>query len=266
LVQALASLVFIVGMKSSSSYGYEPKTWPGINISFITDALRWDEIKTYAKLSIGGVFALSEWWFWESMCVMAGMFGMEALCVHTIAYQVLPITFMIPLGTSIGLSVRMGAILPFSVYKAKKLAMYTIMFITVVMSIVSGIVYIFRDEIVSTFSTDEAVVEGCHRIWIKVCIHNVLLGTFVTHCAILRALGLQWRMAKTIIGVLWFGALPSIYYFTIYEGGGFFLMWTMVPWWYMALNIALVIAYTTVSWQDIADDINKKRARGLSDL
>ena len=42
------------------------------------------------------------------MCFIAGSFGVVSLCVHTIAYNLVPLMFMIPLGILIGLTVRMG--------------------------------------------------------------------------------------------------------------------------------------------------------------
>ena len=79
-------LTLIILKYSTSSYNKE--TWPGLNYSYLKEALNWEEIKAYGELGIGGVLGLSEWWFWEVICFIAGKFGVVPLCAHSIAYQV----------------------------------------------------------------------------------------------------------------------------------------------------------------------------------
>merc|ERR1711920_729280 len=104
---------------------YHKETWPGFDFKFLKESLDWKECKTYVKLGIGGVLSLSEWWCWEILCFIAGKLGVIPLCVHSIAYQLIPLAFMLPLGISIGLSVRLGSMLTQDVNKAKSLAIYT---------------------------------------------------------------------------------------------------------------------------------------------
>jgi hypothetical protein len=35
-----------------------------------------------AQLGLPGILAMSEWWFWEAVCFMAGEFGTAALAAH----------------------------------------------------------------------------------------------------------------------------------------------------------------------------------------
>ena len=44
------------------------------------------------------------------------------LCFHTVSYQLIPIAFVILLGISIGLNVRLGVLLPVNLNGAKLLA------------------------------------------------------------------------------------------------------------------------------------------------
>jgi len=54
---------------------------------------------------------MSEWWFWELVCFFSGEFGSTSLAAHTVAYQLAPLSFMVPLGFSQALTARVGALL-----------------------------------------------------------------------------------------------------------------------------------------------------------
>jgi MATE family multidrug resistance protein len=234
---------------------YDKRTWPGVNSSVFAEAMDVRELFTFARLSIAGILSLSEWWFWECICFMAGKFGLVELCVHTVSYQIIPIAFMIPLGISIGLSVRLGMLLPVNVSGAKRLAAYT-MLITIAIGIALSTL-IFKNQIwiVSMFTTDERVFDGCEKIWLNLCMFNVLLWVFCISRGILSALGKQWWTAATMFLLLWCGTVPAILHYCVYNDGGFYLMWNMLPSAYLVLNVGLACCYLTADWVQIGADI-----------
>lgn len=253
-VQFLLCIGFVVVTGS-----YEKMTWPGLSPSIMLEALDVRELLSYAKLSIGGIFALSEWWFWECICFLAGRFGLVELCVHTVTYQLIPITFMVPLGISIGLSVRMGVLLPVSVDGAKRLAAVTMLFTICAGITISAVIYKYQTWIVSMFTSDEEVFEGCQRIWFQLCVYLVLLWIFCVSGGILSALGLQWRTAANMFIVLWVWTIPAIIYSCIYDGKGYYHMWKILPLSYIVLDIGLTITYLTADWEGIGAKIKLDR-------
>jgi len=240
---------------------YDKRTWPGISMETFAKALDVRELKTYSKLSIAGILSLSEWWYWEFLCFMAGKFGLVELCVHTVSYQIIPIAFMIPLGISIGLNVRLGVLLPVNVNGAKRLAANAMLMAIVIGIAVSALIYKKQAWIVSMFTTDEQVFQGCQKIWTKLCIYNVLLWVFCISGGILSALGLQWRTAATMFVILWCGTVPAIINYCVRNDGGFYLMWDMMPWAYVVLNVGLVLCYITADWEKIGADIRLNAQR-----
>ena len=92
------------------------------------------------------------------MCFTAGRFGVIPFSVHSIAYQILPLCYMIPLGFSIGLSVRMGALFSNSVQKVKYLVAIVLVFIFVLAATVASFIYFSRDFVISLFTEDEEVI------------------------------------------------------------------------------------------------------------
>lgn len=237
---------------------HKAETWPGLSADYMKESLRPLPVLQFLSLSLGGVLSLSEWWFWETVCFVVGSFGVVPLCVHTIAYNLVPLLFMIPLGISIGLTVRMGSVLSSDVKKAKLLAAWCMGFTILVAAAVSSVLYQFRIPIAKLFSDDPEVIQGCEDIWPKLCCYVFIIYIFGINSSILRALGLQWRMAAIIFGCLWFGTLPTIIYFAMYKEGGLDAVWNILPCFYIFMQILLAASYLTLDWDKISLHIRDK--------
>jgi len=96
-------------------------------------------------------------WFWEANCFIAGRFGVLPFAVHSIAYQILPLCYMLPLGFSMGLSVRMGALFSKSASKVKQLVIIVMIFNLFMAGSISFFIYYYRDLLISFFTQDEDV-------------------------------------------------------------------------------------------------------------
>jgi len=234
-----------------------PETWPGFSTARITEALLPKPMLDYISLSFGGVLSLSEWWLWETVCFIVGTFGVVPLVVHSIAYNLVPILFMPTLGMSIGLTVRMGNVIAYDIVKAKLLASWCMLFNVIFGAFLASVLFIFRIEIAGLFTNDPEVVQGCEEIWPKLCIYIFILHIFGINSAILRSLGLQWRMAVIIFSFLWFITLPSIVYFAVHRGGGLTAVWSVLPVFYAIMQIILALAYITADWDLIGKNIHK---------
>jgi MATE family multidrug resistance protein len=240
---------------------HHPETWPALSLKFWKESLQPRPVAQFMTLSLGGVLSLSEWWFWETNCFIVGSFGIVPLCVHTIAYNLVPLLFMIPLGISIGLTVRMGTVLATDVPRAKKMAAWCMGFTIIVGGIVSSVLYLSRVPIVLLFTNDPEVLQGCVDIWPKLCVYVFILYIFGINSAILRALGMQWHVAAIVFGICWFLALPTIVYFSIYRGGGLDAIWTILPFFYIVMQVLLVMCYMNCSWEDIGQGIREEHLK-----
>lgn len=186
-----------------------------------------------------------------------GSFGVVPLCVHTIAYQLVPLLFMIPLGIMIGLTVRLGHLIAYDVPKAKKLAAWCMGFTTLVGLMVSTLLYNFRIEIAGMFSTDQEVIQGCQDIWPKLCYYIFVLYIFGINSAIMRALGMQWEMAAIIFGCLWVGTLPCLWFFAIHCKGGLNAVWNTLPIFYTFMQFLMVYSYICKDWYKMSKEIRR---------
>lgn len=235
---------------------HHPETWPNrLSLAYVKESLQPAPLLHFLSLSVGGIFSMMEWWFFEIMFFIAGSFGVVSLCVHTMAYNLVPLLFMIPLGILIGLTVRMGHVLVNHPQHAKLLAAYCMAFTTLMGIVVASVLYCLRHWTIRLFTNDPAVINGALNIWANLCYYILLLYVFGISQAILRALGMQWRLAAIIAVCLYGVTLPAVVYFAVVRQGGLPALWTVLPICYSFLQVALVASYTTVDWNVHASKI-----------
>jgi MATE family multidrug resistance protein len=185
-------LVFLLWWKQP----HVAATWPGL--SAWREALQWKPFRAYMTLGLGGMLACSEWIYWEALTLMIGTLGIIPLSVHTIPTQVIMVSFMIPLGVGVALSVRLGVTLSQSVRRAKELVVGCYVVGTVVFGIMAVIMYTERLRIFHIFTTAPAVVQGCEEIWWKVCLYFFNLAVFGISIGTATGLGMQWTLGIVV--------------------------------------------------------------------
>lgn len=123
---------------------------------FLKESLfQWKATCQYLSLSLGGVLSLSEWWHWEVLTFIAGSFGAVLLAAHSIAYSLVPLLFMIPLGISIGLAKRIGHMLAEQQpMRARTMAMGTVVVVTIMATLVAIVLKVDGRNIIRIFSHD----------------------------------------------------------------------------------------------------------------
>jgi MATE family multidrug resistance protein len=122
----------------------------------------------------------------SSCSFIAGSFGVVALCAHTIAYNLIPLLFMLPLGISIGLTVRIGTVIAYDAEKAKLMAGWTMLLTAALGAVIACSLHFFQLPIISLFTKDDQVILECQAIWPKVSYYVFLLYIFGINGAILR--------------------------------------------------------------------------------
>lgn len=87
------------------------------------------------------------------------------------------------------------------------------------------------------------------------CIFVFVLYVFSINRAIMRALGMQWRIAAVVVSCVWCGALPTIIYMAVYLKQGLDAVWTILPLFYSIMQILLILSYTRVDWKRVCSGI-----------
>jgi MATE family multidrug resistance protein len=245
---------------------HDPETWPGL--SAWREALEWKPFCTYMTLGVGGMLASSEWMYWEALALFIGTLGVVPLSVHTIPTQVIMVMFMVPLGIGIALSVRLGTTLPQSVKRAKQLVAGTFVVGLTMLGIMAVFLYVYRYWIFRIFSEDPDVLELAEQIWWRVVLYFINLSIFGINMGVAIGLGMQWTLGFVTVLFLWLLGMPAAYYFAIYRGGGLVVAWSWIVPPYAAINVALMFAYLTKDWDEIAAAIRLREGieRGDSDI
>lgn len=156
---------------------------------------------------------------------------------------------MLPLGILIGLTVRMGHLIAEYPGHAKKLAAYCMGGTALLGLVVAFFLYVYRHGTIILFTNDPDVVSGSMEMWGRLCVYLFLLYIFGISQAILRALGMQWRLAAITSSYLYLVTLPAVVYFAVWRQGGLIALWTVLPVCYTVLQVALAAGYLTVDWE-----------------
>ena len=192
-----------------------------------------------------------------------GTLGVVPLSVHTIPTQVSTVTFMVPYGIGVALSIRLGATLSRNVKRAQQLVIGCALVSTLLFGIMTILMYTYRNFIFQLFTREPDVLDGCERIWWKVVVCFFVFGVFGINMGIATGLGMQWTQGIGTLVCMWFIGLPATYYFALLRGGGFETVWTWEYRPYVFMNVVLVAAFCFADWHAISAAIRIRE--GISD-
>jgi Na+-driven multidrug efflux pump len=191
-----------------------------------------------------------------------GVLGVLSLSIHAVPTQVIMMSFMLPLSAAIALSVRLGVLLPQNVARSKKVVVVTYIVCTIVFALHAYALYAFRMPIIRIFAHETNVIDGCERIWWKVCTHFFLLSLFGVNAGIATGLGMQWTLGCVTFCFLWFVALPGAWYYGIHVHASIDVVWTWLILPYVFMNLVLWIAFVRQDWYRISNDIKAREGMG----
>lgn len=169
-----------------------------------------------------------------------------------IATQIITVTYMIPLGVSEAISIRLGNTIPQSASKAKTLSFWYLISALVLMTIVSLCTYIFRSSIYQIFTKEEDIIQGCEEIWSKVCMYIFTIGIWAIMEGITTSIGRQWIVGVLVVILLWSISLPLLYYLAIVKNGGLNVAWQCVWPPNLILTIFLAVYLSRLDWDALS--------------
>ena len=222
-----------------------PKTFErSVHLAWVTDCsspsrraiFNKRDMVEFLLLGVGGLMSMSEWIFWEIVCFTVGRFGVTPLATHTVAYNLIPLCFMVPLGIAIGVGVRIGHLMSLGDgRKARRMVLSTLFTSMTISAIYSGLIYYLRGPIVRLFTDDKEVMDGCEEIWGMVSIFIFLDGLFAIQQGVMKALGMQLVMAGCVFLCCWVSGLGVIFW-KVSNGGDLGMIWSTLPIVYIFLN------------------------------
>lgn len=245
---ALLSLAYVLVAKP-----HRPQSWQGLDPR---RALCWRGMRPFLRLAVPGVFSMSEWWYWEVVCGAVGALGELPLAVHSIAYGVVPMLVMAPIGVSIALATRVGQLIGEGRPRhAKLVARATFgLGMGVVCSYVAAVSLAAR-PIASFFTTEEAspaVFAATLGLWPLVCTFLVFDGFFMLLSGVVRALSLQLQASACVLLSLWALGMPAVLLVAFRTDGGLRGVWTVLIASYAALDVLCGAVVLRTDWARVS--------------
>ena len=230
-------------------------TWPGIRLGRLLSDRRacWK----FFGLALAALSSLSEWVFWEFVCFRVGRFGPLPLAANGVAYSLLPLLYMVPLGLSIGMANAIGRRLGAgAIAECKRLAATTLSLGVLIILTLSLCTYVARPFIFRLYTQSEGVMNLAEKIWPWLCLDLAFDNSFALLSSLNRGLGLTRRSAACIVLCLWpFGA-PLI----LFGASSVVEVWRLMPFIYLALDISQIVCFSCASWSKLAEALQSEAA------
>ncbi|KAJ3127755.1 hypothetical protein HK098_005872 [Nowakowskiella sp. JEL0407] len=168
--------------------GYE--VWGGWDWK---EALDWYKLMEFLSLGIPGVMMVSsEWWAFEICALCAGWIGEVSLAAQTIVLNTCSLTYMLPLGISVGCSARVGnALGSFFPNRARVTALSALILGLIVAILNSSALYFVRDYWGYVWNSDPAVAKVVAAVLPLAALFQISDGIGAIGGGILRGCGRQ---------------------------------------------------------------------------
>ncbi|XP_066436133.1 multidrug and toxin extrusion protein 1-like isoform X1 [Eleutherodactylus coqui] len=180
-VQAVLLFFYIVWKK------LQRDTWGGWSMACFED---WG---SFIRLAIPSMLMVCiEWWAFEIGIILSGVLSVEDLGAQTIIYQMATIFFMVPLGFSIAVSVRVGhALGAGDIIQAKK-SMVVAILMTETCALASSILMVSLKNVIGyIFTSDEGIVVLVSSVLPVYAGTHLFDGCVATCGGVLRGTGKQ---------------------------------------------------------------------------
>mmetsp|Transcript_19283 Transcript_19283/g.45037 ORF Transcript_19283/g.45037 Transcript_19283/m.45037 type:complete len:387 (-) Transcript_19283:110-1270(-) len=222
---------------------HDPRSWHGLDVRA---ALSRTGMAQFLKIAVPGIASMSEWWYWEVICAAVGVLGEFPLAAHSIAYAIVPMLVMAPIGVSIAISIRVGQLIGEGRPRhAKLLAVAAFCFSMLVVCGYTAAVGLSPEQIIGFFASEEdspVVFQLTRELWPLVSTFLLFDGFYMTLNGVVRALSLQLRASAAVMVSLWMIGMPAVLYVTFRTDLGLRGIWlTMAPVYGILDGLTLVV-------------------------
>eukprot|EP00042_Codosiga_hollandica_P058320 m.877289 g.877289 ORF g.877289 m.877289 type:complete len:653 (-) comp59827_c0_seq4:215-2173(-) len=173
-------------------FDYRP-TWEGWSVVALYD---WGQ---YVSLALPGLLMLCvELWSFELCQLLSGQFGTDQLAAQLIIFQLIVACFMVPLGVSVAVSVRVGNTLgAVDPRQARTSSITAIFFDLCYACCVMLLLFFGRHVIPKIFTSDSAIADIVTQLLVILAVLQIFDGLQGTCSGILRGCGRQ-KLGATI--------------------------------------------------------------------
>jgi MATE family multidrug resistance protein len=225
------------------------------------ELLRPRDLWALARLGLPGIVANGEWWFWEAVLILAGLFGTSSAAAYTLAYTISPLAYVAPSALSVAVSVRVGQLMSTGrILLAQALVRWALAASLAMTSLAGLAVYFSHEPLVRAFirDTDVEVTRLAAMEWPFLSSMIVLDGVFAVLGGVVRALSLQAKMSVAVLCVMWGLGLPAMWFLAVRLDLELLGIWLALPATYVLLDAILLRLFYTADWHDLAKSIQEQ--------
>eukprot|EP00127_Corallochytrium_limacisporum_P004684 Clim_evm38s172 gene=Clim_evmTU38s172 len=171
----------------------------------------WDYLKEYLELALPGlVMTAAEVTLFESVTILAARLGVVSVDAHAILLQLISTYYMIPLGLSGAVAIRVSNLIGAGAPRSARMAAFIGLGITFLCCLTTGILtLILREPIMKLFNSNPDVVRIGMLVAIPASCYMVFDGNQSICNGVWRAVGQQKQVAIVNFGALLAGGLGS---------------------------------------------------------
>ncbi|XP_032125094.1 multidrug and toxin extrusion protein 2 isoform X3 [Sapajus apella] len=163
------------------------ETWAGWSSQCLQD---WGPFFSLAVPSM--LMVCIEWWAYEVGSFLMGLLSVEDLSAQAVIYEVATVTYMIPLGLSIGVCVRVGMALGAAdTVQAKRSAVSGVLLIVGISMVLGTLISILKNQLGHIFTNDEDVIALVGQVLPVYSVFHVFEAVCCVYGGVLRGTGKQ---------------------------------------------------------------------------
>ncbi|XP_053521641.1 multidrug and toxin extrusion protein 2 isoform X1 [Artibeus jamaicensis] len=229
-------------------------TWAGWSIQCLQD---WGP---FFRLAVPSMLMLCiEWWAFEIWSFLMGFRSVLDLSAQAVLYEVATVIYMIPMGLSISVCVRVGMFLGASdTVQAKRSAVSGVLCVVGISLVISSLLSILRNKLGYIFTSDEEIITLVSKVLPIYIVFQLFEGICCVYSGILRGTGRQAFGALANAITYYIIGLPLGIVLTFLVGMGIVGLWLgMLA--CILLAAATFVTYTArINWKLAAEEAQKR--------
>ncbi|XP_024420920.2 multidrug and toxin extrusion protein 2 [Desmodus rotundus] len=229
-------------------------TWAGWSIQCLQD---WGP---FFRLAVPSMLMLCiEWWAYEIWSFLMGLRSVLDLSAQAVLYEVATVIYMVPMGLSISVCVRVGMFLGASdTVQAKRSAVSGVLCIVGISLVISALLSILRNKLGYIFTNDEEAIALVNKVLPIYIVFQLFEGICCVYSGVLRGTGRQAFGALANAIAYYVIGLPLGIVLTFLVGMGIVGLWLgMLA--CVLLAAAAFVTYTArINWKLAAEEAQKR--------
>ncbi|KAF6097171.1 solute carrier family 47 member 2 [Phyllostomus discolor] len=229
-------------------------TWAGWSIQCLQD---WGP---FFRLAVPSMLMLCiEWWAYEIWSFLMGLRSVLDLSAQAILYEVATVIYMVPMGLSISVCVRVGMFLGASdTVQAKRSAVSGVLCVVGISLVISALLSILRNKLGYIFTNDEEAIALVSKVLPIYIVFQLFEGICCVYSGVLRGTGRQAFGALANAIAYYVIGLPLGIVLTFLVGMGIVGLWLgMLA--CVLLAAAAFVTYTArINWKLAAEEAQKR--------